>query len=156
MITDITTYRDYFKWMAENHVAINGFVMGDLEMILNATRATLPYPCMWLEYPSIDAILTRGRIMHQGAFVIYTSIEVNDIAELATMAAMEEIVHDLLGKIKHDIDNRLTSILADSLAYDKVLRHLADNLHGWRVEFTSDAPVAWCYYGEKFGEEVEE
>jgi hypothetical protein len=151
-MTTFNQYHDYFKAIADSHVDIMAFHFGGVEDILGFERSGIQYPCFWLEPPSVVTNFEQGMISYMGAFAIMSPLEVNDLMtnRLATLQATEAIVHEILGKLRVDWENRVGLVDPSSMHYDMLTGITSDYDWGWRVEFTCNASNPFCHNPLKF------
>ncbi|HEX2899012.1 MAG TPA: hypothetical protein VHS96_04755 [Bacteroidia bacterium] len=144
------SFVDYFQSIATDHLGINAFVVGGVTEILALERASLTYPCLWLEYPSLTPIFQAGRsneMRYHSAFSILTNAEVNDFEEERVILQDNlQIMHDILGRIYRDWNASKTLRLdPTSIQIDVLNAQANNNAHGWRMEFASTCMIPICY-----------
>jgi hypothetical protein len=139
MITDYTTFIQYFRELAQQHTQLAGsFFVGDSWRIISAQRSEITYPAMWLEYPikthdlenDEDTLLTEIDF----AFSIVGGQPVDDwAAQDARLNECERIMGQFIARLKKDSDDNLFDLILPMRA-EPLATVMADDLYGWRVE----------------------
>lgn len=143
-------YIDYFRTIANTNVAIRDFALGGIEEILALERASLVYPCLWLEIPGLTPQWEAGRsnqLVWHGAFSIIVNAEVNDFdGKAAILHDTLNIVYGILGRIYRDWKtSKTTRLNPESIQIDALLSVATNNCHGWRVSFETACMIPICY-----------
>ena len=138
----------YFRKLASEHTAIKSFVHGASERIISQTRSELSYPCLWLETPSLKIAASDADIQgwRTSAFVVFTNSPADDYDEQdALWQQTEQIVLDILARIKRESRSLQFKIDLNSVQIDPIHTLFVDNDYGWRVEFQTDKSLDFCH-----------
>src|SRR5512137_72405 len=105
-MTDINSYVDYFRALAQEHKEINDFYMMDINEPLDALRSTIKYPALILtslsgsfEASNLDNILDSVN----GGFMILGHLDQVDnfSAEMQLVSKMKQIGTDVIARMLH-------------------------------------------------------
>lgn len=106
-MTDINSYVEYFRALAQEHKEINDFYMMDINEPLDALRSTIKYPALILtslsgsfEASNLDNILDSVN----GGFMILGHLDQVDnfSAEMQLVSKMKQIGTDVIARMLHD------------------------------------------------------
>lgn len=106
-LTDLASYREYFRAIAESHVDIQGFRWGDKDVIRNDNRSSLPPAILWAtpydsaayEASHDDNTLKRKRA--RVAYLVVPSSEAFQDIDNAIETA-EAVIEQIMARIKQD------------------------------------------------------
>jgi hypothetical protein len=145
-MTDINSYVEYFRTLAQEHKEINGFYMMDINEPLDALRSTIKYPALILtslsgsfEASNLDNILDSIN----GGFLIIGHLNQIDnfSAEMQLVSKMKQIGTDVIARMLHDqMKCELLALKAipgfniNSVSYE-MLGPLFDNDFGFMFSF---------------------
>ena len=106
-MTDINSYVEYFRILANEHKQINDFYMMDINEPLDALRSTIKYPALILtslsgnfEASNLDNILD----LINGGFLILGHLnQIDDFSgEILVLGRMKQIGTDIIARMLHD------------------------------------------------------
>jgi hypothetical protein len=106
-MTDINSYVEYFRTIAQEHKEINDFYMMDINEPLAALRSNIKYPALILtslsgnfEASNLDNILDS---INAGFLIIGHLDQIDDFSgELLVLARMKQIGTDIIARMLHD------------------------------------------------------
>jgi hypothetical protein len=106
-MTDINSYVEYFRILAEQHKEIKEFYMIDINEPLNALRLNIKYPAMILtslsgnfEASNLDNILDS---VNGGFLIIGHLDQIDDFSgEMQLVSKMKQIGTDIISRMLHD------------------------------------------------------
>jgi hypothetical protein len=148
---DFAAFVAYFRQLASQHKRLAGsFVHGPSRRIVEGGRSKLSYPLLWLETPALvleekDGTDPNGR--RECALLILINIPANqaDAAQDQAWAEAEQIMLQIVSRIRRDRKNRLFSSFRLTSAIEPVNTLTVNNEYGWRVEFEVSKPAGLCY-----------
>lgn len=133
---------DYFRLLAENHKAINGFFRMDLTEIMGSFRKGVNFPCMVLE--SHDGDLGNSNRLsttnNRGfAFTIYMNPKRDDPDQQNEYLSTCEVLGlQVVARMRHDeaIPGHFLNqkFQVSSIKYSKVGPIFSEKLYGYRFE----------------------
>jgi hypothetical protein len=106
-MTDINSYVEYFRTLAQEHKEISDFYMMDINEPLDALRSTIKYPALILtslsgafEASNLDNTLDSVN----GGFLIIGHLDQVDnfSAEMQLVSKMKQIGIDIISRMLHD------------------------------------------------------
>jgi hypothetical protein len=106
-MTDVTSYIEYFRSLANEHKEINDFYMMDVNEPLDALRSSVKYPALILtslsgnfEASNLDNILD---IINGGFLIIGHLEKIDDFSgEMALVSQMKQIGTDIIARMLYD------------------------------------------------------
>lgn len=157
MISGYLPFVAYFRKLAWQHNRLRGsFFVGDSWTIISAQRTGMQYPALWLERPVFRPLLAPDgdslRLAVEGAFSIVGGAAVDDYdKQEAILQTAQQIAAEIINRMKQDSDNDEFDLLIDNTRLDPLAVLMADDAHGWRVEFRMEVkgwddcvqPSAW-------------
>jgi hypothetical protein len=154
MITDYTTFIQYFRELAQQHTQLAGsFFVGDSWRIIAAQRSLITYPTMWLERPvkthEMDADGDTLTASLRVGLSIVGGVATDDWdGQDARMNQCERIIGQLVARLKRDADLNLYD-LTFPMPAEPLATVMADDLYGWRIEFDMTVRT-WtdCYHAD--------
>lgn len=134
-MNNFSEYVAYFRHLAEEHVGIKEFVVGNSDKILNLQRSELDYPALWLEYPNLVPVGDEDspQLKFRGAIVILNNTEVDNWHQQDfILNETSEILIDLMNRIEKDCEEEVFE-KAKFGEIEPISSLTADNDYGWRV-----------------------
>lgn len=106
-MTDINSYVEYFRILAQEHKEINDFYMMDINEPLDALRSNINYPALILtslsgnfEASNLDNILD---LINGGFLIIGHLDQIDDFSgEMQLVSKMKEIGIDIIARMLYD------------------------------------------------------
>lgn len=106
-MTDINSYVEYFRALAQQHKEIKDFYMMDINEPLDALRSDIKYPALILtslsgnyEASNLDNILD---LINGGFFIIGHLDQIDDFSgEMQLVSKMKQIGTDIIARMLHD------------------------------------------------------
>lgn len=150
-MTPFEEIKAYFQEIASLHPSLKSFVHGDVRRFTAATRSELEYPCLWLETPNqkFEDNDTFTGVINSAAFIVLKNAETGDAdAQDLIWSETNEIVWDIISKIRQDSGGRSQFINSKFFSIDPLDTLFVANDYGWRVEFTIKKKKALCYNPE--------
>lgn len=138
-VTNFTQYLAYFRDLADSHVELAGsFIYGNAARLIEAERAIVTYPVLWLEAPEVsfneELSAENWRMAFAGALHIMANAPQDDYAGQETaMQSTLQIALDIIAKMAQDCDNNEFDMLTVP-SCQPLEMFFADNLFGWRIE----------------------
>ena len=146
-------YKNYFQSIAASHTGINDFIFDNgHEEVLSHLRSRVDYPVLWLDAYSNRLSDNKGDQVigsKTGALVVMERPTGERYAS-AIEADCEQIVIDIITKIRQDWDAGNIHVQFSSFNYATIQPMFVDGLHGVRLEFVILDPVNLSYVSEKW------
>ena len=162
-MTDINSYVEYFRTLAEQHKEINDFYMMDINEPLDALRSNIKYPTLILtslsgnfEASNLDNILD----LINGGFLILGHLnQIDDFSgEMQLVSKMKQIGTDIIARMLYDhlkceplALKAIPGFNINSVSYE-MLGPVFDNdfgvLYSFKIQDCLDLeyfPVKWAY-----------
>ncbi|MEO1210780.1 MAG: hypothetical protein AAFX78_14690 [Cyanobacteria bacterium J06638_20] len=140
-IKDFSSYLHYFTAMAHQHCGLDGSIcIGDSWRIIGKMRGSIRYPAMWLEYPELkhglgndgDTVLPEVRC----ALSIVGGVAKDDWeGQDNRLQECQQIIAQVIARLKRDADLNHFD-LGFPITAEPLATVMADDLYGWRIEFT--------------------
>lgn len=151
-------FRQYFEDIASANTEINTFQYGGLQRILTRNPSVaIAYPLLFLEKPTYSFVGENSSLMAapRAAFVIlknaedWGSIEAQDEAEDETF----QIAIDIISKLIKDYREKTIQLFSpNGLTIAPIDTITLDGDIGWRVEFSLNTQIDFCYNPLKWNE----
>lgn len=106
-LTDLASYREYFRSIAYSHVDIQGFRWGDKDVIRNDNRSDLPSTLLWAtpyDQVGYEASHADNTLKRKKARVAYLVVPASDsfADEDAAFEGCEAVIEQIMAKILQD------------------------------------------------------
>lgn len=137
MITNYSTYIDYFRTLATQHNDINDFVYGGSQRILAREMGDLSYPVLWLEIPDIipGSGLSDLHLRFTGGLMILQATPQDYEMEDDALNDTSLIAISILQRMIDDADQGLFDFSPNNAVLQAKPPFSGDNDHGWHIDF---------------------
>jgi len=145
-VTDYESFVAYFRNLADVNVALQDFVVGNSERILNRETSIINYPILWLEVPEIG-IYQRGgyKERYSSAFLVLKNAPGDDWTQEETdLKETQAIVRQILVRMQDDAETGLFDFDINGCTIMHKGKWSGDNDWGWRVEFELTIDITDC------------
>jgi|AntRauMFilla1563_2_1112583.scaffolds.fasta_scaffold11689_2 hypothetical protein len=149
MLTEYAQYKNYFRQLAADHVAINDFVFGGSDRIISRRNSKINYPCLWLTTPT-EVRKPDGHKMYDTLIVILTNVRQDHEEEDEVSEQMKVIANDIYLRLKEDANKGLFNFGYSDVALQPKFRAGSENDTGWSIDCDITFGDGDCYDPEKF------
>lgn len=147
MINGYSSYIDYFRQLSVEHVAINDFVQGGSDRVLQRQNANLKYPLLWMDFPVVVPLDEGERMRYDSALWVLTNAHSGDWdKENEAMESMETVALDILARMVNDAEqSNLFGFDISTASLSPKPKVSGDNDFGWVIEFDVVVYRNSCY-----------
>lgn len=146
MITDYSSYINYFQNLVAAHVGLVDFVYGGSQRILSRESSDLNYPCLWLEVP--DVVPFSGdsdlRLRFSGGLMIMESTPQDFEQEDDAMNSTYAIAISIIQRLMDDAEQGLFDFNPRNAVLQPKVPFSGDNDHGWHIDFDISISASAC------------
>jgi len=152
MITSYDTFVQYFRELADSHVNINSFQVGNSERILNRQRSDIDYPILWLEVPDVSIFQLGGyKARYSSRLLVLKDSAADDWdGEDASLNICLKIMFEILTKMEEDADDGEFEFVMSDASIQPKTKWSADDDHGWALDFSIVGQIDQCVNPDNF------